>query len=44
MEKLDSSWKQLKKDFKLTKIIGQGSFGIVIKGKDRHTKKEVAIK
>jgi serine/threonine protein kinase len=44
MDKIDSSWKQLQKEYKLTKMIGQGSYGIVIKGKNRETKKEVAIK
>ena len=32
MNKLDSTWKVLKKDYKLTKILGQGTEGIVLKG------------
>ena len=44
MEKLDSSWKQLMKEFKLTRLLGQGAFGIVIKGKHRKLMKDVAIK
>ena len=44
MEKLDSSWKEIKTDFKLTTLLGKGSFGIVIKGKHRQSRNEVAIK
>ena len=41
---LDSYWLQVKKDYKITEILGEGSFGTVVKGKHRATKKMVAIK
>jgi serine/threonine protein kinase len=44
MNILDASWKILQKEYKLTKIIGQGTGGIVIKATHRIAKKDVAIK
>ena len=44
MDKIDHTWKPLQKEYKLTKMLGQGSYGLVIKGKNRETLQEVAIK
>jgi len=44
MEKIDHTWKHLKKNYKLTNILGQGQYGLVIKGKHRENKQDVAIK
>lgn len=42
--KLPKIWKQVKKDYKLIEIIGQGSFGTVVKAQTRVNRKYVAIK
>ena len=43
-ESLDPLWKQLKPDYKLLRIVGQGTFGTVVHGKHRKSGTEVAIK
>ena len=44
MNTLDSSWKQVKNNYKLTQVIGIGSHGTVVKAKHRTTNEVVAIK
>jgi hypothetical protein len=44
MLKLDLSWKAVKQEFKLTKIIGSGIGGQVVKAIHRESGKAVAIK
>jgi serine/threonine protein kinase len=44
MKKLDRSWITVKKDYKLLYVLGQGSYGQVVKATHRVTKKIVAIK
>ena len=44
MKKLDSSWKELTKDYKITSVLGQGVEGLVLKAVHRATKKKCAIK
>ena len=39
-----SNWQHLKKEYKLTQVLGKGTYGMVVKAVDRKTKKEVAIK
>ena len=41
---LDASWKELSGNFKLKCLIGEGSFGTVVKAKHRKTDQYVAIK
>ena len=43
-ETLDPVWKHLKLDYKLLKIVGQGTFGTVVQAMHRKTGVEVAIK
>ena len=44
MNKLDSNWKLLKKDFKLTGVLGRGVEGLVVKAVHRESKTVCAIK
>ena len=44
MKKLDSSWKSLKTNYKLTDVVGQGSGGLIVKARHRLSNREVAIK
>ena len=44
MDKLSKYWKYAKEEYKLLKVLGAGSFGQVVHGKHRDTKKDVAIK
>ena len=44
MKKLDSSWRTVKKDFKLLDVLGEGAYGQVVKAVHRESKKIVAIK
>ena len=46
MKKLHSTWSTLKKDYKLTEVIAQGSSssGQIVKGRHRQSNLEVAIK
>lgn len=44
MQQLSDDWELIQQDFKLLEICGEGSFGRVVRGKHRVTKKEVAIK
>jgi serine/threonine protein kinase len=44
MVKLDSSWKQLKKEFKLLNVLGEGVYGQVVKACHRETMRKFAIK
>ena len=44
MKKLSSSWKAIKKDYKITEVLGEGSGGQIIKGRHRQSNKFVAIK
>ena len=44
MTKLDSSWKTVKDKFKIVEVIGEGSYGQVVRAIERETKKVVAIK
>ena len=37
MEKIDRTWKQVTKEYKLTQLLGQGAYGLVIKGINRET-------
>ena len=41
---LNTYWKYVQKTYKLRQVLGNGTFGEVVKGKHRETKKEVAIK
>ena len=43
-QKLDKTWTALKQDYKLTEIMGNGSFGQVVKATHRETKNVFAIK
>jgi serine/threonine protein kinase len=43
-ETLDPIWKHLKPNYKLLKIVGQGTFGTVVQAMHRKTGIEVAIK
>lgn len=42
--KLSKIWAEAKKNYKLLKIIGEGTFGIVVKAQSKHTGEKVAIK
>jgi serine/threonine protein kinase len=44
MQKLNSSWKSLQKDYKLLEVVGEGANGMIVKARHRATKKYVAIK
>tara|TARA_B110000285_G_C14724579_1_gene423700 strand:- start:336 stop:488 length:153 start_codon:yes stop_codon:yes gene_type:complete len=44
MKKLCSSWKNMKENYKITEIIGEGQGGIVVKAYHRKSLLEVAIK
>ena len=44
MSKLDSSWKTIKLNYKLTTVMGAGVGGQVVKAKHRETNKTFAIK
>ena len=44
MDKISKYWKYAKAEYKLLKVLGAGTFGQVVFGKHRVTKKEVAIK
>ena len=44
MYKLQPHWQALKKQYKLTEILGKGTFGEVVKGQNRQTKQICAIK
>jgi serine/threonine protein kinase len=44
MNKLDQSWKDLRNDYKLTKVLGQGVEGVVLKAIHRASNRKVAIK
>ena len=44
MNKLDSSWKHLKNEFKLTGVLGSGVEGLVVKAVHRESKTTCAIK
>jgi serine/threonine protein kinase len=37
-------WAEAKKNYRLLKIIGEGTFGIVVKAQSKHTGEKVAIK
>ena len=41
---LPSYWKIVKKNYSITKFLGEGSYGVVVKAKLRNTKESVAIK
>jgi serine/threonine protein kinase len=41
---LTKIWEDVKKDYKLIGVIGEGSYGTVVKGKSRATDQYVAIK
>ena len=43
-ESLDPMWKQLKSEYKLVRIIGQGTFGTVVQAKHRKSGLECGIK
>lgn len=43
-EKLSSEWKILKDKYKLITVVGEGTFGKVVKARNRETEKLVAIK
>jgi serine/threonine protein kinase len=44
MQKLNSSWKACKRDYKLTEVVGEGSVGLVVKARHRVSNIQVAIK
>ena len=44
MEKLDKTWRTVKTNYKLVKLIGEGSNGMVVKAIHRVNKIPVAIK
>jgi serine/threonine protein kinase len=44
MSVLDSSWKTVKAQYKLTTVLGEGVSGQVVKAKHRETNKTFAIK
>jgi serine/threonine protein kinase len=41
---LDRHWLKVKENYKLTEVLGQGTFGKVVAAKERKTGKKVAIK
>ena len=41
---LPSYWKIVKKNYSITKFLGEGSYGVVVKARCRNTKDNVAIK
>ena len=41
---LDKKWKLVKQTYSLTRVLGEGSYGMVVKGRHRLTKQIVAIK
>lgn len=41
---LSQAWIEIKKDYKISQVLGSGSFGQVVKAKDRATGQQVAIK
>ena len=41
---LPSCWKLVKKNYSITKFLGEGSYGVVVKARSRTTKEAVAIK
>ena len=44
VDRISSTWAHLQKDFKLLELLGQGSFGQVVKAQNRETGKVCAIK
>lgn len=44
MQSLNSIWKYVSNDYKLIKVLGQGTFGSVVYGKHRKSGTHVAIK
>ena len=44
MSKLEKQWRTVKSTYKLEQILGSGSFGQVVKAKNRQTKQPCAIK
>ena len=42
--KLSKIWEEAKKNYKLHKIIGEGTFGVVVKAQNITTGEKVAIK
>lgn len=43
-ERLSSQWKIIRDEYKLLDVIGEGTFGKVIKARHRQTSRQVAIK
>ena len=41
---LGKSWKLVKKNYSITRFLGEGSYGEVVKARHRITKETVAIK
>ena len=41
---LPSCWKLVKKNYSITRFLGEGSYGVVVKARSRTTKEAVAIK
>ena len=41
---LDIEWKLVTKKYKLLEVLGKGSFGMVLKARNRSSSEEVAIK
>ena len=41
---LPSCWKLVKKNYSITRFLGEGSYGVVVKARTRTTKEAVAIK
>lgn len=42
--KLSAKWKSITKQYKLVDFLGEGSFGQVVRAKNRETNQKVAIK
>ena len=42
--KLDSGWKEVSNEYKITEFLGKGSYGQVVQAQQRSTGKIVAIK
>ena len=41
---LPSYWKLVKKNYSITRLLGEGSYGVVVKARNRNTNETVAIK
>ena len=41
---LPACWKLVKKNYSITKFLGEGSYGVVVKARNRSTRESVAIK